>query len=828
VNSNEGIWTAILINGTWHLADVDWGSKGINGVNEEWELVDDNGKGAREFMKPKRKITYEYDEFYFLTNPEQFIYTHFPNETKWQLLARPVTLEEFSQMAILHSHFFEYELHFKSHKRCVESAPEGYIKIELEFPPYSDYRFRYRLWISKGNKNLFMYKDKKLQRFAFMEVHDGTVCCTIEFPVSGKYKIEFLCNDNTVSDTYFHVCEYTINAEKAQNNARFYPESSCPHWGPSHDLEAVGLTPISHKRGMVYLNKEEMEMSFSAEKNVTILTKLQSNTLNVEIMKGYVVHWFADNKVILKMRFPEVGDYVLNIFAKENDDENDGLSNVCSYLISTDHTAMDKSPFFVSGNVQLGANLNFDMLRMKAVSHPTPFIVDPKNGQMDFSFETPTPCDLTAELILCRDNKEQKMEGFTFIVKKIGEAAITARFPEKGNYTLNLYGKEKNNDGLCHLVFVYFILINNEPAVDKSPFFMAGNGCSQLGANDNFDRLCMKADSHPTPYIVDPKNGQMDFSFETPIPCDLTAELILCRDNKEHKMEGFTFIVKKIGEATITARFPEKGNYTLNLYGKEKSKDELYHLVFVYFIVINNEPAVDKSPFFMAENGCGQLGANDNFDTLCMKAVSHPTPYIVDPKNGQMQLSFETPIPCNLTAKLILCRDNKEQQIEGFTFIVKKIGDVTIMARFPEKGNYMLEIYGKQKNKDGPCYLAFVYLIVVHQPMSDCYQFPKTFNPWTDGCELLQPAVGSPLFTDQTIPFVVKVPEAHDVAVIHPTAGWTHLTKDNQQMWRGDVNTGSEAGQIIQLFAGFDAKSNSYSQLLEFKVSQYTSLLYNK
>jgi len=563
----EGIWTAILIDGAWHLADIHWCSKKVSGVDPgEWKLLNDNGKGARDVKKEKRDIHYKYDESYFLTNPEQFIYSHFPKEPKWQLLARPVSFEEFTQMAKLEPHFFEYQLRLKSHRRCVEPAPEGTIQIELGIPPDADYQFMYRLWISnKGNEKVSKYRDKELRQFVFMEEYDGTLSCTVESPVPGKFKLELFCNDNAVSDTYFLVCTYVINAEKAKQNARYYPANSRLQWGPSHDLEAVGLKPITHKRGKIHTDKGELEMRFRAKKDVSVIPELYSNTRTADNMKGFVIQWAEDKNIVLSMKFPEAGDYALNLYAKEKEDnESDGLPNVCSYLISTDRPSTDASPFFVSGNGRLGAEDNFDALSMKAVSQPSAYVKAPKTGQMDFVFSTPIPCDLRAELILCRDNKEQNMEGFTFIDKRIDKATVKARFPEKGNYKLNIYGKEKNKSGSCPLVFTYFVIVN--------------------------------------------------------------------------------------------------------------------------------------------------------------------------------------------------------------------------------------------------------------EPMSDCCQFPKTHSSWTDGCELIEPDVGNPLYTDKTIPFAVKIPEAQDVAVVHPTAGWTHLTKDDQKMWRGNVNTGSEAGKDIQLYASFSKESKSHSILLEFKV----------
>jgi len=537
-------------------------------------LLDYNRKEAKDVKKHGREINYEYNESYFLTNPEHFIYSHFPREPEWQLLARPVSLEEFTQMAKLDSHFFEYQLRLKSHKRCVETAPDGCIKIDLEIPPDAVYEFMYRLWMStKENKDASTYKDKELKPFVFMEVHDGTLSCTIELPVSGRFKLELFCNDKIMSDTYFPVCTYVINAEKAKNDARHYPANSRPQWGPSHDLEAVGLKPITHKRGMIQLETGEMEMSFSTERDVTVLPKLHSNTRDADSMKGFIIHWAEDRQICLNMKFPEADVYALNLYAKEKGDkESDFLPNVCSYLISTDR-----------------------------------------------------------------------------------------------------------------------------PATDVSPFFIKGSG--QLGATDNFDELRMKAVSQPSAYVEAPENGQMDFMFSNPIPCHLLVDLFLCGDKKERNMEGFTFVDKNLDKATIKSRFPEKGNYTMKIYGKEKNKEGSYQMVFVYFIVVN-------------------------------------------------------------------------------------------------------------------------------QPMINCYQFPKAYSCWTDGCELWEPELGKPLYVDETVPFVVKVPDASDVAVVHPAGGWTHLTKDDQLMWRGSVNTGTEAGKVIQLCALFNDESK-HSVLLEFKVKQYTSLQFN-
>lgn len=53
-----------------------------------------------------------YDDHYFCTDPEEFIYEFFPDEAEWQLLPRPITLRQFELLPFVRSLFFRYGLRF--------------------------------------------------------------------------------------------------------------------------------------------------------------------------------------------------------------------------------------------------------------------------------------------------------------------------------------------------------------------------------------------------------------------------------------------------------------------------------------------------------------------------------------------------------------------------------------------------------------------------------------------------------------------------------------------------------------------------------------------
>jgi hypothetical protein len=67
-------WNAVRIGGDWRLLDISYMASGA-------------GNARREGGRPL--------DFYFLTPPERFIFSHFPRDAKWQLLPNPVSRREF-------------------------------------------------------------------------------------------------------------------------------------------------------------------------------------------------------------------------------------------------------------------------------------------------------------------------------------------------------------------------------------------------------------------------------------------------------------------------------------------------------------------------------------------------------------------------------------------------------------------------------------------------------------------------------------------------------------------------------------------------------------
>jgi transglutaminase-like putative cysteine protease len=93
-SSPNHTWNAIQLNNNhWYLIDSAWGTGYIDGNHE---------------YKKDLKC------HYFLTRPEHMIYNHLPEESRWQLLTKPITMDDYIHLPHVHSYYFIFDLNIIS------------------------------------------------------------------------------------------------------------------------------------------------------------------------------------------------------------------------------------------------------------------------------------------------------------------------------------------------------------------------------------------------------------------------------------------------------------------------------------------------------------------------------------------------------------------------------------------------------------------------------------------------------------------------------------------------------------------------------------------
>jgi hypothetical protein len=106
-------WNAVKINGGWYLIDSTWGAGHIY----------------------EQRFVREFDEAYFLTPPDQFIFNHLPEDSKWQLLNKPLTQHDFSALPYVNQNFFKYGLNLGNNNQSIINAKDS---LSMTFPVPKD------------------------------------------------------------------------------------------------------------------------------------------------------------------------------------------------------------------------------------------------------------------------------------------------------------------------------------------------------------------------------------------------------------------------------------------------------------------------------------------------------------------------------------------------------------------------------------------------------------------------------------------------------------------------------------------------------------------
>jgi len=96
-------WNAVSINGQWRLMDPTWGAG----------YLDEHTQFVRRFQ-----------EHYFLTAPDAFVFDHLPQDPRWQLLDRPISAAEYEDLVYLRPMFFLAGFRIGSHARARIAATD--------------------------------------------------------------------------------------------------------------------------------------------------------------------------------------------------------------------------------------------------------------------------------------------------------------------------------------------------------------------------------------------------------------------------------------------------------------------------------------------------------------------------------------------------------------------------------------------------------------------------------------------------------------------------------------------------------------------------------
>lgn len=202
-------WNAVHIDGSWQLVDSHWATRYLQSERNTPE-----------------NLVYEYDDFYFLTEPSQLIYSHCPEEPSWQLVHPARSHLDYEDYPLVKSFFFTVGMKFLRQDQGVLYTKKGILVLTLGYAKPAAFTFK----LSYGDNMIENFKGIQLKRYVIQETAENRVSFYFRSPQEGNYYLTIFAQQVgeriRVENVYKAACEFKIVCDQAAGDLRPYPQCS--------------------------------------------------------------------------------------------------------------------------------------------------------------------------------------------------------------------------------------------------------------------------------------------------------------------------------------------------------------------------------------------------------------------------------------------------------------------------------------------------------------------------------------------------------------------------------------------------------------------------
>ncbi|CAD5126364.1 DgyrCDS14507 [Dimorphilus gyrociliatus] len=476
----RGSWNAVRLNNLWFLCNVRFASRSVNANERVYSPL-------LKFFETKvyeRTLTYKYNDFYFLTNPEEMIYSHLPTNAKHELLAREVSNLEFRDQVNLSQNFFSLRLGIVSHPKgkIIANSIKNEIIIQTnESLPvffWNELLIDNRTWLTSEVNDRVQTGNVDSQKFIamFQDKQRHLLIIRLRLPQSARYKLQLFANRYKEKMTYLNCLEYAINFTKYENiNVDPFPHVHQKELGPNYRTTKLNFIKMTPELGMYYTSDSFTEIRFEADDDeFDIYVVITSCGYTSESLRKYCISTFEHRRGLVKFYFPDCGEYGINIYAEsrrpkyccsclcfnfcEKDEPND-YPSLCSYIAVCTQTPTNTVIFPKNDRITIGKRTAF--LRLGLVVDQNFQSYQQCRESINFKFNKSKACQFKIKLLSFTDNEEEiDCSQYAFIENSLNSVKFFLNFPYKGMFKCFIYGKKLNSRKSYKLIYIcYFDVI---------------------------------------------------------------------------------------------------------------------------------------------------------------------------------------------------------------------------------------------------------------------------------------------------------------------------------------------------------------------------------
>ena len=316
-------WTAVNVDGSWRFINCNWGARHVKGPNDN-------------------ALTYKCDEFYFLTDAEDHIYQHFPDDQEWQLLKKPITLDEFIRLPVTKSPFYNKNLHFAYKYPAVLAASDGQAEIRLTVPKLTGFAAKLK------GKDDRVPNDVLAERILVRAV-DKEVAVSVNLPMPGVYYVDIFVESDWRKNLMDHACGFAIKCTGVSRDAHVSYPPGLGMFGRTARFRDIGLTELEDFRDpYVTCRQQTSVMLNESRENVKLSHTFQLWSYRERVLQDMeryaVLKRRSGGSIEFALLCQQKGHFIFTVLAEDAASQN-GPEVVYRYIIDCRVAAEDPRPF---------------------------------------------------------------------------------------------------------------------------------------------------------------------------------------------------------------------------------------------------------------------------------------------------------------------------------------------------------------------------------------------------------------------------------------------------------------------------------------------------
>ena len=394
-------------------------------------------------------------DYGFLIDPENLIYKAMCTDGPWQLLGRPVTYEEFKDMAYLKDGFFTNKFGNFSQTKCFCLVENG--EINYDFQTGQD------LSCTVTNLcSLVRIDHTYLNRFVSINNEDDVKHIKIQFPDAGKYKVEINAK-GTESGNKTAIAEYVaVSQQPCYYSEPNYLSKDLP-LGLNARARDVGLSNASHKSGYISTDTGHVELKFNCNANMSddIFAELERADKLIREMDNFLVGYHMNNQLVFRMNLPRRGYYILKLFTRKPTSvtPKKAVQKTCigAFVINALQACTDRTPYPVR---RIGHINTFFFDHIESIATDEPYLtID--GSEYTFEARAKENIKLVTHIDHITEAGTSKLDDeYTLAELSDQNYRFHVRFPQVGTYSVQIFGEnETSKTGLSVNVYTYLVVV---------------------------------------------------------------------------------------------------------------------------------------------------------------------------------------------------------------------------------------------------------------------------------------------------------------------------------------------------------------------------------